>query len=446
MLRDILPKLTSSRLTLIAISYLTLISCQPFGMFSRSDLESTITATEIVATHRGPGVGTVTPFGCDKGFPRQWSFEFYSAFGKHNVQIEYGDSLEEKDNLIRIDRLHFKSQLPLPYPKEKSPEICQTLVSKPAIIKWQPEWHVSLQNFFAKLLPVCKMNVDSRGTLFCELSHKSADENLEKVSSIQKQMIRKWNRHSYLLARRIAVTKKMAAVMRSGKNEDLLRFCRLVSESLPEELPLSIRSPEWFDDQCRSDVTEQRARLIALTEAIGEIEFLNDTLRSNSRLGYLSLRIDRRKTDFRDFWIVLKPILKQPIENELQAQKKTEKPKVCWHPLTAKNPELAVIGSHLKLGVSNKEDPCPYLLTEESYDLEKKAKRYVKQSVASETEFAITNGRSKLLRLPVGNYQYTIEPQKHSFSEFYPNIPSASISQGTVEWAKQKPRVTINSL
>jgi len=44
------------------------------------------------------------------------------------------------------------------------------------------------------------------------------------------------------------------------------------------------------------------------------------------------------------------------------------------------------------------------------------AARYLATSITSETEFVITNGRGKMLRLPMGNYSYTLQalPITHS--------------------------------
>jgi hypothetical protein len=74
------------------------------------------------------------------------------------------------------------------------------------------------------------------------------------------------------------------------------------------------------------------------------------------------------------------------------------------------------------------------------------AVHYVKNSIASETEFPLSNGRGKVLRLPKGDYHYTIEAQSGPFVDiYYPNNENPESSTGIVSWINARPHPTITS-
>jgi len=65
--------------------------------------------------------------------------------------------------------------------------------------------------------------------------------------------------------------------------------------------------------------------------------------------------------------------------------------------------------------------------------------RYLLQSLSSETEFVLDNGQSKLLRLPEGNYRYTVHvlPANPLDSE-EADDEGAPKSSGAINWNSTK--------
>src|SRR5690606_35733312 len=72
-------------------------------------------------------------------------------------------------------------------------------------------------------------------------------------------------------------------------------------------------------------------------------------------------------------------------------------------------------------------------------------KAFVLASITSETEFVITNGRSKLLRLPEGEYRYVVEPYVAPLGEnvIHDSEPQLE-SRGSLTWAGSYPKPVIN--
>ena len=96
---------------------------------------------------------------------------------------------------------------------------------------------------------------------------------------------------------------------------------------------------------------------------------------------------------------------------------------------------------------SSKDSKCISNLTKpELQKLSDKSDIYIRESIASETEFPITNGRSKIIRLPKGDYRYAIRQNSGPFSEeFY--LPKKKITaSGSIKWTKRRPHVVIRNL
>ena len=71
--------------------------------------------------------------------------------------------------------------------------------------------------------------------------------------------------------------------------------------------------------------------------------------------------------------------------------------------------------------------------------------RYLAESITSETEFVISNGRAKLLRLPIGTYTYELHglpDDQNSWDNAAANGPK---SVGTVQWNKGRPQPVIKT-
>jgi hypothetical protein len=71
--------------------------------------------------------------------------------------------------------------------------------------------------------------------------------------------------------------------------------------------------------------------------------------------------------------------------------------------------------------------------------------RYFADSITSETEFVIANGRSKTLRLPAGAYTYTLQALPDNQEEWDDAAQSMPRANGRIVWDMGRPRPVINS-
>jgi hypothetical protein len=68
---------------------------------------------------------------------------------------------------------------------------------------------------------------------------------------------------------------------------------------------------------------------------------------------------------------------------------------------------------------------------------------YVLNSITSETEFAVSNGTPKVLRLPKGEYQYTIRIPSDRVVEGQPDDSDMPRSSGIISWKNRRPAAKI---
>lgn len=301
--------------------------------------------------------------------------------------------------------------------------------SEASIGYWQ-----QLQQMLQVALPSCKIekHPEKKG-YWCHLPEMKLSQVNSRFKKLQKKLVRSWKRHPYLLARRIAISKKLARSLRASEPEkEFLRFCNVVKHSVPEELPLALRSSRWFDATCLSQSAHrEKAILNGLHEAEKEIHFLMQEIRSGSRLGVISIRIPHDQSPSRDYWVSLKPLTPSegPSSKPLAAQQK--RAGLNWHPLYETTRSASIAARLQVLAPPSKPN----------LEMSIYADNYVRNSIASETEFAISNGRSKVLRLPSGSYEYTV--RSYTSSEvFYPRASDRK-SKGIVAWKKRRPRLTI---
>ena len=73
------------------------------------------------------------------------------------------------------------------------------------------------------------------------------------------------------------------------------------------------------------------------------------------------------------------------------------------------------------------------------------SERYFAESVTSETEFIVQNGRSKTLRLPAGKYSYTLRVLPDD-PEIWDDVSQqSSTASGQINWDDRRPRPVIST-
>lgn len=379
-----------------------------------------------------------------------WRLKFTSAFGPHvaNLTINANSNGEGPATAtIGSRELSFKTFQGMD--TEGLRAACaavkddkETLaVNNPAQVEMIKQW-------LTRIAPDCDMEPNQAGWS-CALPTIDSGLAQSELDGIHRTMISRWNRQPYLISRRLAVTRSLAqAVREPGADERLNTLCRVIGFALPAELPLAMASNSWQDHVCKTPSTNrvQIAR-IGLNKALDEIDFLRKLFEQNSKLGTLIVRIPRVNVPTRDVWISLKPAVEESTN--------VKPHHACWHPMFKDQDDFMNAARQLELLSETDGSSCDSVVvatTAASNAVAKEDKargvkpldatRYLAESITSETEFVITNGQSKLLRLPMGTYTYIVRPHSEALSELETD-PNITPSTGTIVWTKQRPSVMI---
>lgn len=438
----------SSRLLLTFSSLLAIVNisaCQYIGRDSGSTSSDRISFRALSIDEASRVVAHVSESGCNQGLPQIWLLEFQSAFGHHQLKLDYSHHQAGEETLVVFNQHRFRAQIPLPMSPAQLKELCLPQ-NEPneAILVTQAEKNTRFTKILETIAPNCQAQIRDEG-LYCHLPHYSAAEALQKLTDAHLRLVTRWQRHPYLLSRRIAFARSLAlAINDQDPVAQLDRMCRVVRHSIPEELPLAVRSSRWFQAAClQKDSFNREALLVSLYDIIQEIDSLSSELTSSSRLGMLSVRIPASVSPARQYWVTLKPLtVDRTSEEQLTIARKS----ACWHPLYDQSMAEHKIADELGILAEPSLGACRSVAREDEAYLQNLASNYIKHSIASETEFPISNGRGKVLRLPKGEYHYKIEPHLGPFVDtYYPDESQAEQSTGIVSWTAPRPHPTINS-
>jgi len=349
-------------------------------------------------------------------------------------------------------------------PSDLKDQICA--VSKSSnmeFIEIPDQQHKGLQAAIAaalqKITPDCREIGFEREMTTCKLESMMPQAALVKTEEFQKSMIRKWSRQPYILARRTGVVSTLArAATNIANDEAFVKFCKVLQFSLPEELPVVMTSRRWQSALCSAQSNNRReAAFFGLAKGTDELDMLRELYEGTSRVGVLSVRIpeasmpttqealskqplrviispdsavsqklvdqakkylgrsdrdlrprrlvrQKRNARGRKFYETV-PVVTAAISSNPQA---TE---MCWHPVFGETSGLLRTADGMKLTGKGFSLECGY---SEDRHVDAEAEiaalsKYLLQSLSSETEFVLDNGQSKLLRLPEGNYRYTVQ-------------------------------------
>lgn len=310
--------------------------------------------------------------------------------------------------------------------------------------------------------PACQMSFDRKTGFTCDLSRQTIKGLEQKLGGLQRQIIHHSKRHPYLLVRRIAVALLASRLAdprlpKSRFGSERKNLCNILKYSLPLELPLVLRTPVIKNHVCATKVRrKQLADLIhvAASDAYREIAAVSEVYRSSSRMGKVSLRLKGDHKIGRHLWMELTPLLDgsdaerapqhvalntdRPGEPDTEGgQKNGFALATCFHPLySASSPIYVDFVSRLM----PKSETCQQLLTTQGDPLA--YSRYRHEAISSETEFAISDGWSKVLSLPPGKYRYEIRPKKARVGNGHTKGRDQIVT-GVIDWAAKRPNVYI---
>ncbi|MFW7380345.1 MAG: hypothetical protein ACOH5I_16150 [Oligoflexus sp.] len=390
-------------------------------------------------------VAYVSEKGCAQGIPHFWLVEFQSAFGSHQIKLDYSHQQAGEETLVIFNQHRFRAQIPMPVGSSQIKKVCGTESTNPtSLTLTDTDAKSRLKTILETITPDCKIQFRDEG-IYCHLEFYEASDALRRLTDAHERLVKRWQRHPYLLSRRIAFARKLAmAINNPQAQKELDRICRIVKHSIPDELPLAMRSARWFQTAClKTDPIHKEALLVSLFDAIREIESLTEELSSSSRLGMFSLRIPLSDNPSKTYWVTLKPLtVDRATDEQIGIARKT----ACWHPLYDQSMAEHHIADELGLLAEPSGGACSMVAREDEDYLNTMAVHYVKNSIASETEFPISNGRSKILRLPKGEYHYTIETHQGPFVDiYYPEHENPENSTGIISWTSTRPHLTISN-
>lgn len=290
----------------------------------------------------------------------------------------------------------------------------------------------------------------------CELPGIVPAVARQELAGIQITMIRRWNRQPYLLARRLAIGISLADALASPQVEHRLDVvCNIIRNSLPVELPATLASHRWQGLVCNGPSPHrQTAAAFGLAKTVAEIDFMRQLFERTSRLGSLTLRLPTRERPTRDVLVSLVPesdvadsLTKETVRLSLADDAPSaaeELPRACWHPIYAEDDGLLDLARHMGLSGDAAHVACA-VVQRRSPPEAFAPERYFAESITSETEFVLTNGHSKTLRLPRGKYTYTLRPLPDDPDEWDDVSQTQTTASGEIAWDSKRPHAVINS-
>lgn len=376
-------------------------------------------------------LGHLLSSSCHQGNVKAIKLMLQSPVGRHSIRITEGSNQVTK---IRIDGHDFDVRAGFPIDQEALENFCQEMDPNNQGERFgyaTLETGQSIQKLLALTIPACTIQLPQNEYWGCKMDADAPRKISRELAKSHKSLIRKFRRHPYPLLRKTSLSQILAeALLSPNIEEDLEKFCALTSVSLTDELPLVIRSKTFRSSACGSEGNRIEAAKIGLRESLKEIRALTALMARQSRRGILSVRFPRRDIPAKELWITLAPKT-IPGLDEIQEQGR------CWHPFYGINGPFSKTAASLNLTDQSTNSPClNHKAHEETQDYEF-VDRFIFASIATETEFPITNGRTKVLRLPLGTYDYSVQENPQDFRSLAPG--PFKVSQGTISWKTRRP-------
>jgi len=368
-----------------------------------------------------------------------WTFPVTSVFGTQNIALTFSPH-NFASTQVNIEGASFEVDLENSIDRSFVEKICEAANNDNGHLTGELSEKINQVaiSWITQLSPDCKTSVSDYG-LYCQLPEANQPKEVSNhLRTIRKTMIRHWSRQPYILTRRVSVTIELAESLASARpGIELDHLCRVIHSSKPNELPLALSTPSWYESVCENKTSTNRlaAASTGLLKATSEIEFFKKLYERTSKLGLLTIKIPRDQSPSKDLLITLVP--SEDVKSSLMEELSPSQPQ-CWHPLFGAQSQKLAIANYLNITSPKEVKSC----NQEALSIEFKDvnNMYMADSITSETEFIITNGRSKVLRLPNGEYTYKIQPHSNKIGD----DPEPTISsEGSIVWKNKRPQATI---
>ena len=118
---------------------------------------------------------------------------------------------------------------------------------------------------------------------------------------------------------------------------------------------------------------------------------------------------------------------------------------LCWHPLFSNNKKHLQLSEFFKILDSSSEQKKPCLFKSNIKPEKKEIAQKLLKSITGESSFIVSNGYSKILRLPKGKYEYEILENKSKQEKSSKNSRK-KLGEGSFLWSKKRSYQTISKL
>lgn len=418
---------------------------------NQANAPDTLTLEVAGSLDRSLNVGSIPESSCQQQSARAIDFTLSTAVGDFTATIS---PLNEGSSLVSINHQQFRLALPFPL----NPALNASCGDRKTYQLTANELK-AVQAFLSDLAPGCR-DIQPTGNLHWRCSEELANPSLvvQRTKQLHTRIMSHVRRQSYSLMRKIALTKHLAEALSHRDNEELDRYCAILSYAMPFEAPIALASPDWQKRVCQSPsaakqpqqntvtngIPEGRriAARLGLRYALAEVEALVDLL-DDSRRGVIRLKIPANQPPTKELKVTLTPGSLPPPSPTLEpstaglppGSQEPQDANGCWHPLLTYSAIVHKLAQNMNL----LPPACrPTFLNPLENHL---AETYLFSAIASETEFTVSNGYSKIIRLPQGDYSYTIE----TADERDPSADEAPkpVSTGTLSWSQRRNQHTI---
>ncbi len=368
-----------------------------------------------------------------------------SDFGDNDADLTLVTAGDKEAVRAQIEQFHMNFATSSPVKAELIKQACEAKAKnagETSLTLTQPQV-MQLREWMLLLAPDCKQMEPAQGGFACRMETLGAQKAKDALTAIQTTMIRRWSRQPYLLARRLAIGISLAHALENDKQGPALdTLCKIMKSSLPVELPAVMSSKRWQKAACdKNNVDRVRVAGFGLAKTVTEIDFMKQLFESTSRLGFLSVRVPMDALPNKELLVSLAPGADVADNLTKETARLTTGVAACWHPAFGETNELLKLARQLSLAGEATRVACAEL--PEGAKARGATERYIAESITSETEFVITNGRAKTLRLPTGSYKYTLRSLPENPDEWDDASQVSAKAEGQIVWDAKRPRPVI---
>lgn len=382
-----------------------------------------------------------------------WHIPITTIFGEFEASITAANNVALSEPLnVKVDNSVFSINNTDRIPASITKAICKNTPKDQItnVYLKEKKLDTTLKSWLQSLAPQCNYTIlkNNKGWQ-CDLKTNSIQYSSKQLIRFKKRILRKWSRHPYLLTRRLGLTKQLISSAEYPSIQKTNTFCKVLENATEQEKPVVLRSKRLTKALCQNENRENQNKIaqLAINLATKEMQFFQKLVEKTSRLGLLQFKVPKVESPSKDLWISLQP--QKDVNRNLLAftetlnKTKTSIPNKpyntpCWHPAFNKQPQLLETAAIMRIIDKTRTYNCSTAFKANM----SKIKEYLSLSITGETEFILTNGNSKILRLPKGTYKYIARGTPVDKRAWTPTDADPQTS-GLIEWTARRPRPRI---